>query len=49
MPFALSTGADYSCVLVANSTVKCWGLNSSGQLGNGTSTNSSIPVSVIGL
>jgi alpha-tubulin suppressor-like RCC1 family protein len=43
------TGADFSCALKSDSTVWCWGLNSSGQLGDGTTTNRNRPVQVSGL
>ena len=46
---AISTGDFHSCAVLANSAVKCWGRNDSGQLGDGTSTNSSTPVGLIGL
>jgi len=46
---AISTGDFHSCAVLANSAVKCWGRNDSGQLGDGTSTNSSSPVGLIGL
>jgi len=46
---AITAGGSHSCVLLADGTVSCWGANSSGQLGNGTTDDSSIPQVVIGL
>ena len=31
----IAVGANHNCALLANGTVRCWGLNSSGQLGYG--------------
>ena len=42
---AVSTGTDSACA-IAGGEAYCWGLNSSGQLGNGTTTNSSEAVKV---
>lgn len=44
---ASGTG-NYSCA-TADDTAYCWGENAYGQLGNGTTTNSNVPVAVQGL
>ena len=46
---AIATGVQHTCALHTDSTVSCWGLNSSGQLGNGTVENSSRPTLVVGI
>ena len=38
-----------ACALLQDGTVKCWGNNFYAQLGDGTRTNSSVPVTVVGL
>lgn len=42
----IATGNAHSCTALSNYTVKCWGLGSSGQLGNGGTSSSSSPVVV---
>jgi alpha-tubulin suppressor-like RCC1 family protein len=36
---AIAAGRDHSCALLDNGTVKCWGDNSSGELGQGDTAN----------
>lgn len=46
---AMAGGWNHACFLTAAGGVKCWGNNGDGQLGDGTNTNRSSPVDVIGL
>lgn len=46
---AISSGNAHSCALLVNRTVKCWGANGGGQLGDGTRTDRPTPVVVKGL
>jgi alpha-tubulin suppressor-like RCC1 family protein len=39
----------HACVLLADGTVRCWGANNWGQLGDGTAEERTDPVQVIGL
>ncbi len=46
---ALAAGRNHGLALRSDGTVMAWGLNSSGQLGNGTKTSRSTPVQVSGI
>lgn len=43
----ISAGGEHTCAVLRNGVVDCWGYNSAGQLGSGSSTNSPVPVPVI--
>jgi alpha-tubulin suppressor-like RCC1 family protein len=44
----VSAGA-HTCAVLSDGTARCWGLNTNGQLGDGTKTFSDVPVLVDGL
>jgi hypothetical protein len=46
---AASDNGQHTCAVLSTGTVKCWGYNGDGQLGDGTTTNRSSPVSVSGI
>ena len=42
----VSAGNSYSLAVKTNGTIWAWGLNTSGELGDGTTTNKSSPVQI---
>lgn len=47
---AVAAGANHTCALLANGTVRCWGTNADGQLGLGQGTASALaPTAIAGL
>jgi hypothetical protein len=46
---SIAMGGDHACVITASGDLLCWGANSSGQLGNGTTDFTPAPGPVAGL
>jgi alpha-tubulin suppressor-like RCC1 family protein len=42
----ISSQGDHSCAWMAECSVKCWGMNASGQIGDGTTVNAFSPVDI---
>ena len=40
---AIAAGSDYTCAILDDGSVSCWGLNGYGQLGDGTTTDRNTP------
>ena len=45
----IGAGSEMSCALLADATVRCWGFNGQGRLGDGTGIDRLSPTQVIGL
>ena len=45
---AISAGYYHTCALLKDTTVRCWGFNRGGELGDGTGKDRSTPVAVVG-
>ena len=45
----VAAGGSHSCILLDSGSIKCWGLNSSGQLGDGTTVSKILPTLVSGI
>lgn len=43
---SITAGSDYTCAITSEGKAYCWGNNEYGQLGNNSTTNSSIPLAV---
>jgi alpha-tubulin suppressor-like RCC1 family protein len=46
---SVSIGSAHACVVAASGAVQCWGDSTYGELGNGTFTGSTVPVTPLGL
>lgn len=44
---AVAAGSYHDCAILADGTVRCWGFNAYGQLGNNTTTTSATPVQAV--
>ncbi len=45
----ISAGGNHSCAAISDGSLKCWGMNASGELGDGSTASSNVPVCVQGV
>ena len=45
----IAAGYEYTCAVTTSGDAKCWGFNADGQVGDGSTSNRALPVSVGGL
>jgi alpha-tubulin suppressor-like RCC1 family protein len=45
----LTTKAEHTCALLADGSIRCWGANTRGQIGDGTTDDAMVPVAVVGV
>jgi len=45
----IASASNHMCAVVAGGAVRCWGINASGELGDGTTEDRLTPVEVVGL
>ena len=45
----LTAGDNHTCARLSDGTLRCWGYNGNGQLGDGTTTNRNAPIPVMGV
>lgn len=43
----VTTGSAHSCALLADGTARCWGFGHNGRLGNGTTSDTNVPLEVL--
>ncbi|MTH93580.1 MAG: RCC1 repeat-containing protein, partial [Actinobacteria bacterium] len=43
---SVAAGKDFACAVMLDATVRCWGLNASGQFGSGDTVSSTVPVDI---
>ena len=46
---AITADGEHACAITSGGAVKCWGSNQWGKLGDGTTTDRSSPVNVVGM